>query len=176
MILAPDGNRIRREVEPPPDVLRELQAFHPLLGLRWLTFQKCWALVWYWDENDPRRVNIQGGHCTPKDAHSIVCEVPRDCSAMEAVNYAKRHLILNPPADMWKAVAARVEQHNLNVGEAVTQAAMADVMNRIEVSAAMTQFHFAEDVKDTELHADSFEVEAPRDEEIRATKNNGVFD
>lgn len=178
MILAPDGIRIRREVEVPADVLRELQSFHPLLGMKYLPFQKCWAIVWYWDDNDPRRVNIQGGHTTPKDAHSIVCEVPRDCSALEAVNYAKRNLIINPPAKMWEQVAKRVEQYNENAMEAVSQAALADVYNRIEVSAAMTKFHFAENVEEADIqsYTDLHEIEKPSPEEIRAVENGGVFD
>lgn len=178
MILAPDGYRIRREVEPPPDALRELEAFHPLLGMRWLTFHRTWAIVWYWgkDPNDPRMQHVQGQRQPPEDAHAIVCEVPQDCSAHEAVNYAKRHLILNPPSDMWKSVAQNVAAHNLRVEEEVTKAAMADVMNRIEVSAGMTKFHFAEGAEDTDLRALSFEVDAPSLEEIRAAQNDGVFD
>jgi hypothetical protein len=153
-------------LEPPAGVLAELKKIHPLLGLRYLPFQRDWAIVWFWDENDPRRRRVQRQSVTPKDAHTIVCILPPDCPPEQAAGYAMRNLVINPPAAMWEAARTRVNDHNEKVEQAVMDVALADVQNRIEVSAKSLKAHFVEKAEDTDIRCHSV-VDTVSPEELR---------
>lgn len=175
MLFAEDGRQVLALPDPPAGVVDGLRAVHPLLGLRYLPFHRQWWLTWTWDENDPRRKKLQEGRVSPADAHTLIAPLPDDCALDEAVSFARRSLIINPPAKMWEAVAARVEQTNEDQEQAVMDAALADVQNRIEVTQRSLKMHFEEGVEQTDVHCE-YDVEAPTAEEVRAARNGGVFE
>lgn len=172
------GSEIRQTVEVPAGVIAELQAFHPLLGIQWLPFHRTWALTWNWgmDPDDRRNRHVQGGRVPSKHAYAILCILPQDCSPSEAVGFARNHLILTPPNDYWEKVADAIDRDNLNREEAVMNAALEDVHNRIELANLFGKCRFDDmDPNAQVLSPEELGVEAPSEEEIRAAKNGGVF-
>ena len=172
------GTEMRQKIEVPAGVIAELQAFHPLLGIQYLPIHRTWALTWNWgmDAQDPRNRHVQGGRVPSKMAYSILCILPDDCSPSEALGFARNNLIVNPPSDYWQKVCDAIDRDNLNREEAVTNAALADVNNRIELASLFGKARFNDEDENAKvLSPEELGVEVPHPDEIRAARNNGVF-
>lgn len=79
--------------EPSSDVVARLRDISPLLELRFVgapvagEMRQWWTVVGKWRSDDPRWRSVQEGLLTPNDAYDLVCQLPLDCSADEAVGY-----------------------------------------------------------------------------------------
>lgn len=129
------GQRMKHAVEPPPAVLRLVKQKHPNFGLRFNGITKAWMVTWTWDEKDPRRKHVQQGHTPPEDAHDIVGDLPPDCPVESAAAWIDAHCIVNPEQNAWQGVVESQARANRVREMLAEEQALADVQNRIELSA-----------------------------------------
>ncbi len=163
-----DGRRIVYTEAPNPTVLAALQKEHPQLGLRFLPIHKQWWVVWYWDADDPRRRHRQTlGLPQNPDAHSLIGPLPDDCSPDEAAAYVRNHYQLQPTTDDVARHIAKVQSANDAREQGIMDAALADVMNRVELSAKGLKEQFSEDADETTEIGERVELSPAELREIR---------
>lgn len=83
LILTPRG-----DTAPPAWILSALAAVDPALSLKATNGRL--AVMLAWRENDPRRVLIQKGELSAEAASDVICFLPADCTADEAVGYFEK--------------------------------------------------------------------------------------
>lgn len=84
--------------EPPTDVVARLKAISPLLEMQYVGIPVAGELRWWWTvrgqwrADDPRWQSVRDGTLTPDHAYDLVCQLPSDCSADEAVGYLQQQV------------------------------------------------------------------------------------
>lgn len=84
--------------EPPSDVVARLKQISPLLDLQYVGWpvegelRWWWAVTGQWRPDDPRWQSVREGVLTPAEARDLVCQLPPDCSADEAVGYMQQQV------------------------------------------------------------------------------------
>lgn len=66
--------------EPPADLVARLSAYSPQLQARCFRWgiEDQWAVVWVWNEDDPRMARVRDGEIDPATAVDIIAYVPLD--------------------------------------------------------------------------------------------------
>lgn len=88
--------------QPPSDVVARLQQIDPSLELHFVglpvagELRQWWTVRGKWRAGDPRWQSVYEGTMTPADAYDLVCQLPLDCSADQAVSYLEAQVAQRP--------------------------------------------------------------------------------
>lgn len=91
---------IQIERNPPADVVRRLKQVDDRLDLKFVNYPtidygnvnatQYWAIIYRWQENDPRRVMIQRGDMPAHADYDVVTFLPLDCPVEQAFSLFER--------------------------------------------------------------------------------------
>jgi len=118
---------------PPAGIVERLKDVHPNLGMRFYMRPQgghWWAIIYVWNENDPRWAWVQQGLYQPQDAVDVVCFLPDDCDADQAYGYFVNNVKHGATTDI-KSLLGRVHEFNKSANTGVVDEALEDVAVKV---------------------------------------------